>query len=122
MKDNESQLHKDTLPEEAETPAEKTQSIADNGETGSPAEVSKTEEKTEEKDTSFNKKKKIRLLVSAIAAIITMTFFGLSYTFFSVMTMSIVFVACVGVIALAVVSLFRDWDTPYKLSISVRSS
>ena len=118
MKDNERQLHKDTLPEEAETPAEKTQSIADNGETGSPAEVSKTEEKTEEKDTSFNKKKKIRLLVSAIAAIITMTFFGLSYTFFSVMTMSIVFVACVGVIALAVVSLFRDWDTPYKLSIT----
>ncbi len=118
MKDNERQLHKDTLPEEAETPAEKKQSIADNGETGSPAEVSKTEEKIEEKDTSFNKKKKIRLLVSAIAAIITMTFFGLSYTFFSVMTMSIVFVACVGVIALAVVSLFRDWDTPYKLSIT----
>lgn len=115
MKDNESQLHKDTLPEEGNAPAEKPESILEKSEGVSPAEQSKTEEQ----DTSFNKKKKVRLLVSAIAAIITMTFFGLSYTYFSVMLMSIIFVACVGVIALAVVALFRDWETVYKLSITV---
>ena len=66
----------------------------------------------------FNKKKKKRLLICIIATIIALTFVALSYQYFSVMLLAIVFVVCLHVSALAAVALFRDWETVYKLSIT----
>ena len=72
----------------------------------------------EKKPFSLDKEKKIRLFVSFLAAAITLTFFALSYRYFSVMVMSVVFVISVSICALAFVSIFRGWDTAYKLSIT----
>ena len=65
------------------------------------------------------KKKRVRILVSVIAALIVATFIGLSVEYFTTMVTSIVFVVAVIVVSLAFVAIFRDWETVYKLSITV---
>ena len=66
----------------------------------------------------FNAKKKKRLLVCILATVIWLVFFRLSYSYFSVMIMAIIFVACIHVSALALAAMFRDWETIYKLSVT----
>ena len=70
------------------------------------------------KTVSTSKQRRLRLLVSVIAAAIVATFIGLSIEFFTTMVTSIVFVAAVVVVALAFVAIFREWETVYKLSIT----
>ena len=74
---------------------------------------------TEAEKKAALKKKKTRALITVIAAAITLTFLGLSYPYFSIMIAAILFVATASVVALAVVALFKDWETVYKLSITV---
>jgi len=70
------------------------------------------------KEPSTPKQRRIRLLISIIAAAIVATFIGLSIEFFTTMVTAIVFVVAVVIVSLAIVSIFRDWDTAYKLSIT----
>ena len=78
-----------------------------------PAEAPK-----EDTELLLRKKRRLRLIVSLIAAAIVVTFIGLSVPFFTTMVTAIVFVVAVVVVSLAIGSIFREWDTVYKLSIT----
>ena len=67
----------------------------------------------------FDRKKKVRLIVTVIAAAIALTFFGLSYNYFSAKVGAIIFAALLAGIALGIVTIFKDWETPYKLTVTV---
>ncbi len=73
---------------------------------------------SEGKKSVWNKKRVIRFLICIFAVITTVTFLALSYPYMSVMVLAIVFVAIVGLAALAFTALFRNWETTYKLSIT----
>ncbi len=122
MKDSETELHTNdsqSREEEGEIvePAageDRTRTSSDNAEQSAPAPF-------------FDKKRKIRLLVCIIAAIINVVFIILSYNYFSELMGSYVFtitaivivVATAAVIILASIALFRNWETTFKLSITV---
>ena len=86
---------------------------------GVPASSAPTEGAPKGKVPLDPKKKRVRLLVSVIAAAIVATFIGLSFEFFTTIIASVVFVVAVLVVSLAFVAIFRDWETVYKLSITV---
>lgn len=90
----------------------KEELIAEEGKVPHPSSLN------EGKVSFFKDKKKVRFLVSLIAAAIVLTFLGLSFSYLSIMVAAIIFVASVAVIALAIVSIFKDWETVCKLSIT----
>lgn len=122
MKDSETELHTNdsqSREEEGEIvePAageDRTRISSGNAEQNAPAPF-------------FDKKRKIRLLVCIFAAIINVVFIILSYNYFSELMESYVFtitaivivVATAAVIILALIALFRNWETTFKLSITV---
>ncbi len=85
-------------------------------------EETKQEQKEElsgkEKQPFLNKKTLIRILVSVIALLITVTFFVLSWRYCSMTTNALIIVAVVCVATLTTVALFRSWETIYKLCIT----
>lgn len=81
-------------------------------------EQQKEEVSVEENSPFLNKKTLIRILVSVIAVLITVTFFVLSWRFCSMTTNALIIVAIVCIAALATVALFRGWETIYKLCIT----
>ena len=95
--------------------------MADELKKTEPTEEPRPSEESTDKDTkvvSTPKQRRIRLLISIIAAAIVATFIGLSIEFFTTMVTSVVFVVAVVIVALAIVSIYREWDTAYKLSIT----
>lgn len=81
-------------------------------------EGQKVSSQSGEKKPFWNNKRVIRFLICVIAVALTVTFLALSYSYLSVMVLSIIFVAIVGLASLAFIALFRDWETAYKLSIT----
>ncbi len=86
----------------------------------------KKQNKAEENPSATNRKSKhrmpskqgIRLSICIIASLIALLFFGLSYPGFKPLMMAVIFFAIIAVITLAIVSIFLNWETIYKLSIT----
>ena len=78
-------------------------------------EIPQTEVKNVKK---FGKKHAIRLAITFAASVIALTFYGLSYSFFSSNLSAIVFAGLVAIIAFGVVAIYKDWETPYKLTVT----
>lgn len=66
----------------------------------------------------IKKQHAIRLTVTIVAAVITVLFFWFSISLFSIAVAALIFAVIVSVVALAVISIYKNWDTPYKLSIT----
>ena len=85
----------------------------------SPVEERENKPESEGSDAAkFGKKHAIRLLITCIASAIALTFYGLSYSYFSFNLSAIIFAGLVAVIAFGVVALYKDWETPYKLTVT----
>ena len=79
------------------------------------SEKSKTEQNS---NRIFNKKHTIRLVVTFVASAIALTFFGLSFAYLPVKWSAIIFSALVVVVAFGFICLYKDWETPYKLTVT----
>ena len=66
----------------------------------------------------FDRKKRIRLIITVIASAIALTFFGLSYNYFASTVGAIIFAALLAGVAFGIVTIFKDWETPYKLTVT----
>ena len=122
MKEKETELHTNETPNASEKVIEKPmQSDPDFESSETPAVGEKGAPVS-----SFDKKKKIRLLVCILAAIVNIVFIVLCYTYLAATKQTLVFtitaivivVATVVVIVLAFIALFLKWETTFKLSIT----
>ena len=66
----------------------------------------------------LDRKQKIRLLITVIASAISLIFFGLSFFSFSFTLGAVIFAALLAGIAFAIIAIFKDWETPYKLTVT----
>lgn len=66
----------------------------------------------------FGKKHAIRLAITLAASAIALTFFGLSYSYFSFNLSAIIFAGLVAIVAFGIVAIYKDWETPYKLTVT----
>ena len=66
----------------------------------------------------FGKKHAIRLAITLAASSIALTFYGLSYSYFTFNISAIIFAGLVAVVAFGIVALYKDWETPYKLTVT----
>ena len=76
------------------------------------------EEETKVDPKDVKKQQGVRLGVTLAASVITLLFFGLSFFYFVDTIAAIVFAVLVGLIALAIVSIFKNWETAFKLSVT----
>lgn len=92
---------------EEDLPSEPLQAEKDEGGGETPVEKKKAD-----------KKQWTRLLFTLIASAVALAFFGLSYYFFTFNVSAIIFATLVAVIAFTIVAVFKEWETPFKLSVT----
>ena len=75
-------------------------------------------EETKSDPKAIKKQQGIRLGVTLAASVITLLFFGLSFFYFTDTVAALIFAVLVGLVALAIVSIYKNWETAFKLSVT----
>ena len=75
-------------------------------------------QKKDEDAKGLRKKHLIRSIITFIASAIALTFFGVSYSYFSSNISAIIFAVLVAIVAFGFMALYKDWETPYKLTVT----
>ncbi|MBP5404697.1 MAG: TVP38/TMEM64 family protein [Clostridia bacterium] len=83
-----------------------------------PAQTEEKEEAPSVEKKKADKKQWTRLLFTLIASAVALAFFGLSYYFFTFNVAAVIFATLVAVIAFTIVAVYKEWETPFKLSVT----